>query len=303
MRILLALFVLPTFVWSTIGVTSLPARDIFVNNLTGDDHRSGTSTDLTSPESGPVRSLQRALRLAHFGDRVILAKTAEPYSEYVSLEGPENSGTEITPFVLEGNGAVLDGSLPVPVDAWRPVAADVLAFRPPRISYCLLFVDGQPATRQTALYTGQLSRLEPKQWCLASQQMLFRVEQDRVPSDYALSYTAYPVGLTLYGVRHVVIRNLTVQGFRLDGVNAHDNAFEVQLVALTCRANGRSGVSVGGASRVSLQQCRLRDNATAQLRTEGWSHTQVVQSELPDGPGQAWTMDGGQLTIDGQQQP
>jgi hypothetical protein len=279
--------------------TPLSGRDVYVNNVAGDDHQNGNAPESSSPESGPTRTIRRALRLARFGDRVILANTGQPYREFFSLEGPDNSGSAMMPFVLEGNGAVLDGARPVPTDAWQPIDRNVLAFRPPGISYCLLLLDGEPASRQAFANAGQWSLLQPMQWSLVNQRIALRVPDDRLPGDYALSYTALPTGITLYGVRHVVIRNLTIQGFRLDGVNAHDNAFEVQLSGLTCRANGRSGISIGGASRVTVSKCLLEDNGTVQLRTEGWSHAEVNQSQLGDGQQTGWMMEGGQLIVDG----
>ena len=39
------------------------------------------------------------------------------------------------------------------------------------------------------------------------------------------------VGVTLYEVRHVIVRDLVIQGFQLDGVNAHDGVRETTLSA------------------------------------------------------------------------
>ena len=46
------------------------------------------------------------------------------------------------------------------------------------------------------------------------------------------------VGVTLYEVRHVIVRDLVIQGFQLDGVNAHDGVRETTLSALNCRGKG-----------------------------------------------------------------
>jgi hypothetical protein len=88
----------------------------------------------------------------------------------------------------------------------------------------------------------------------------------------------------LYEVRHVSISDLVVQGFQLDGVSAPDNAFEVALIGLTARGNGRSGISVSGASRVLIQACLVGNNGAAQVRTEGPSHTRIVNCDLVDSP-------------------
>ncbi|MCE9556521.1 MAG: DUF1565 domain-containing protein, partial [Planctomycetes bacterium] len=69
-----------------------PAEDIFVNNLAGQDAADGRATAGSSQQSGPVRTIARALALAKAGDRIVLAKTEEPYREAVGLGGPRNSG-------------------------------------------------------------------------------------------------------------------------------------------------------------------------------------------------------------------
>lgn len=79
------------------------------------------------------------------------------------------------------------------------------------------------------------------------------------------------VGITLYQVLNVEIQDLVVQGYQLDGVNAHDSAFNVKLVGLTCRGNGRSGISIGGALRVELEACLVGNNGEWQA-----SHGRVL---------------------------
>ena len=79
---------------------------------------------------GPVQSLTRGLATAQPGDRIVMSNTGEPYRESVTLFGGRNSGQRSQPFVIEGNGATLDGSLPVPPKAWEHFAGDVFRFRP-----------------------------------------------------------------------------------------------------------------------------------------------------------------------------
>ena len=99
-----------------------------------------------------------------------------------------------------------------------------------------------------------------------------------------------------------------MQRFRLDGVNAHDNVFDSALVNLVCERNGRGGMSVGGASRLAILDCRAHRNAVAQLRLEGWSTTRVQRSKLVAQAGPAWVRvlgpqgRGARLSIDGKSQ-
>ena len=105
--------------------SAVQARDVFVNNQTGDDRRDGSSAVVIDGAGGPCRSIRRALQLAQHGDRIILAGTDEPYRESITLQAGRHSGVENRPFEIVGNGAVLDGSQPVPKSAWRHVGDEI----------------------------------------------------------------------------------------------------------------------------------------------------------------------------------
>jgi hypothetical protein len=274
------------------------ARDIYVDNLSGDDRNDGAIATTNSSGSGPCRTIARALRAAQKGDRIVLANTGEPYRESITLQGGRNSGFAEDPLVIVGNGAVLDGSQPVPKDGWKHVAGDVFSFRPHLLAYQQLFLDDRPAVRQPVTADFTMPELEPREWCLFDRAIRFRTEEFRTPAEYNLTYAALPVGITLYEVRHVVIRDLTVQGFQLDGINAHDSAFDVLLYNVTARGNGRSGVSVGGASRVRFESSLIGNNGAAQLRTEGFSHTHVFNSDLLDNTAPPIVQNGGEVTVE-----
>src|SRR5690242_11981223 len=100
------------------SATVATARDLFVDNLGGDDRANGREPN-SSTEAGPVKTIARALALAEPGDRIHLAKNATPYRESISLAGGDHSGFVVSPFTIVGNGATLDGSLPVPARDWE----------------------------------------------------------------------------------------------------------------------------------------------------------------------------------------
>jgi len=263
--------------------TSL-ARDFYVDNVGGDDIRDGATPSINEQGSGPLFSITRALELAQKGDRIILANTGEPYRESICLTGGRHNGYPNQPFEIVGNGAVLDGSQPVPDDAWEHFRGEIFRFRPALLSHQQLFRDGVPLTRRAVERDFEVPPLQPLQWCLMDGYIFFRPEKNRLPHGYGLYYAGHRVGITLYEVRHVVVSDLVVQGFQLDGVSAPDDAFDVSLVSLTARGNGRSGISVGGASRVLIQACLVGNNGAAQVRTEGPSHTRIVNCDLVDDP-------------------
>lgn len=287
------------FVLSVAG--PLRARDLFVNNQTGNDDLSGLAAE-PSGANGPVVSICKALSLAAPGDRVVLANTGEPYREQVSIFGCDLYGYEDRPFTLSGNGAVLDGTVIAADGAWRHVEGDVFAMRPRRLAYQQLFKGGQPLGRvRLAGLDGAESALQPLQWAYLDGRMLLRVEPNRLPIAYDLRHAGLQTGITLYNTQNVVIEDLVIQGFQQDGVNAHELVRGCVLRRVECRANGRSGLSVGGVSRVRVIESGFYDNGRTQVRAEGLSEVALAgcEVEAPRGASR-FGLRGGLLTADGQ---
>ena len=81
-------------------------REIFVDNVAGDDRFTGQMASDPGGMAGPVRTLAKALRLAGCGDTIVLVKNDVPYRESISLAGSRHSGTPDEPFTIRGNGAI-----------------------------------------------------------------------------------------------------------------------------------------------------------------------------------------------------
>ena len=262
--------------------TVLSARDLYVDNMGGDDRFDGSAQNPQGGSGGgPCRTIARALRSAQNGDRIILKNTGQPYRESITLQGDRHSGTQLTPFEIIGNGATLDGTTAPVGDRWEHVKGELFRYAPARKSHQVLYMDGAPANRIVSKELG-LPKLAPLQWAYHNRHIYFRTEPERIPSQYKLRHASLPVGVGLYQVRNVIISDLIVQGYQLDGVNLHDSAFSCLLLGVTARGNARSGVSVGGASRAYLEECVLGDNGAAQLRIEGYSKTQLIKTKLLD---------------------
>jgi hypothetical protein len=272
------------------------ARDLYVNNLSGSDLLNGR-TPQPQGINGPVQTITKALRIAGPGDRIVLTDTGTPYREAVTVQAGRNSGfSPEIPFVIDGYGAVIDGSIPVPDDTWEFVTDDIFRFAPDIKSHQVLLLGGQPAIRvPTERGQQELPKLEPLQWCLLNGYIYFRVEPNRLPPQYFPACAGAWTGITIYEARDVIIRNVIVRGFAFDGVNAHDNAFNVRLEDVLCRDNGRSGFSIGGASRVTLERCEATFNHTVQLRTEGYSHAHIRDCVFDPTTAPATQTDGGEI--------
>ena len=159
-------------------------RDIFVNNIEGNDRSQGQRPHTTG-DSGPVATISKALRLAEAGDRIVVVDTGQPYRETLSLMGSKHSAASFGPFTIEGNGAVLDGTAPVPDDAWHHHLGDVFYFEPSRLATQQLYLKGRPAICHPA-EPGDvtLPLLSPLEWCLKDGRIYFRVEPGHLPSGY-----------------------------------------------------------------------------------------------------------------------
>ncbi|HZL87642.1 MAG TPA: hypothetical protein VFB96_04635 [Pirellulaceae bacterium] len=281
-------------VWTVCG--DVLATDLFVDNLAGDDRNNGQGVKVISRGNGPVRTIEKALRLAQAGDRIVINPNGgQPYRECITLQGGAHSGFGDVVLEIVGNGAVMDGSLSLVSADWEVVGEDLYAVQPPKMAYQQLFLGGQPAARVKPA-GDKVPELQPRQWCLFKGRIVFRTDRGRRPESYDISCGGHPVAITLYEVHDLVIRDLKIRGYQLDGVNAHDNVTRCDLVGIDSSYNGRSGFSIGGASRVRLDGCTAGGNGAAQVRTEGFSKTHLVGGSFDETTAPALVQEGGKVT-------
>ena len=282
-----------------IGLTAASevlATDLFVDNLAGDDRNNGQGVESASRGTGPVRTIEKALRLARAGDRIIINPNGgHPYRECLTLQGGAHSGVGDVVLEIVGNGAVMDGSLSLDEADWQVLGVDLYAVQPPKMAFQQLFLDGQPAVR-VPVAGDKVPELQPRQWSLWKGRIVFRTDAGRRPESYHASCGGHPVAITLYEVHDVLIRDLKIRGYQLDGVNAHDTATRCDLIGIESSHNGRSGFSIGGASRVRLDGCAAAGNGAAQVRTEGYSKTHIAGGKFDETTAPALVQEGGQVT-------
>lgn len=244
------------------------ARDLLVDNLRGSDSQNDRGLVDGLRTYGPYRTINRALAGAQSGDRIVLTDTGQPYRECISLSGPRHSGSESFPFEIVGNGATLDGTAAPAMNRWQPVGGGVWELTGAPAGYAQLMSGGR-LLRRISADGGDVDRLEPLSWMRVGPRLYFRPEPLRGPFDYPLEVTDQTTGITLYDVHNVTIRDLSVRGYRIDGINAHDRVRDVVLLNVTSRQNGRSGITVAGASRVTIGATLCEQNGDSQLRVEG----------------------------------
>ena len=261
------------------------AAVIYVDNIAGNDARSGSSPEVSSRTAGPVRTIRHALRLATESSTIILANTGRPYYESVTLAGSRHSGSVNAPFVIIGNGAVLDGSAPVPPGAWRADGGGIWSFPPWRKGHYQLLRDGKPAPEVNVPPNArQLPALDEGFWAAWRGRIWFRPQEGFTPTEYNLSFARLQTGLTLFAVRNVRISNLELRHFRLDGANAHDLCDGVTLDNVRASGNGRSGITAAGTSVIAISRCTVSDNRQHSVLVSERSIVRIVESELSQPP-------------------
>ena len=281
-------------------VLSAPAaaRDFFVDSRIGDNRATGQHPERSGDLTGPVRTIGKALAMAEAGDTLVLAPNSGPYHESFSLVGSRYSGAA-HPFTIRGNGAILDGTLPVQREAWEPYQGPVFRFQPRLAGYQQLYLGGRPAPRvAVAASARRPPPLQAGQWCMLGGLIYFAVESTKLPGDYDLRAAGRQTGITLYHVERVAIFDLVVQGFQCDGISAFNSARDVLLNGVTCRGNGRAGIAVGGASTVEILGSLLGDNGTAQLLTLPASDTRVARTQFLSNTAPGWGDHGGRTLFD-----
>jgi hypothetical protein len=265
-----------------------------VDNVGGSDSSSGTT------EQQPLQSIQAALFRVRPGDRIILRKRDEPYREQLSISGASNSGLSSRPLEIIGNGATLEGAEPIRGTDWEPLGNDLFQYRPVCLSHQLLYLDGKPLEKVHSS-PDSTPELSPLQWTQRDGWIILRTEPGRAPYQYQLSCCRRTVGITIYQAHDVLIRDLVIQGFQFDAINAHDLSDQVTISGCVLRGNGRSGVSVGGASWATISSCLIGDNGESQVRTEGFCRVLIESCDVLQQPGRIpIDHQGGTITRDGE---
>ncbi|MDR2171357.1 MAG: hypothetical protein LBP59_14535 [Planctomycetaceae bacterium] len=251
----------------------LYGRDIFVNSSVGDDNNSGFNEHDGGMQNGPVRTIKQGLKLMQSGDRLIL-DPAKPYKESITLSGKNVSGrSEDDAVVIEGCGAVLEGSEPIPFDVWKFHKDNIFKFRLPaqdiNLTYFHILKDGQPLKRiQVAPDAIKLPQLAPESWCILRGYVYFKTDGKKSPmfaDDYNLTYSKLKTGISIIQAKNIKIHDLTVQGYQLDGIAAVNGATNIILDNITCCKNGRSGLTIGGASSIAAGYSKFNENKNTQI--------------------------------------
>lgn len=271
--------------WLFDPATAAVAATIHVDSLLGDDRLDGATAEQVSDRSGPVRTLRRGIQLARFGDRLVLANRGVPYEGGASLVGLQQSGSAAIPLEIIGNGAIVSGARPIDPSTWRMQHDDIWRVTPSRKGWFQLILNGEAVAEIPCPPDApELPPLPEGAWCAYQGAVYYRPPFGKIPADLPLHLADEQTGLTLLDVRHVIIRDLTFQHFRQDGLHLHDRCHTVLLENVVCRQNGRCGVIIRGTGDVYLRNVTLKGNRGESLLVQGLAVAQVEGGEFDREP-------------------
>ena len=221
------------------------ARDLHVDPAAADDKGDGLAQ--------PVKTIAHAIRLAQPGDTIHLA----PGAYHESAEFGKRSGEEGKPIVLDGHGAILDGSEPVLKKDWEQISPGLY-----RRIHLLPKVEAFMIQRWFMLWDGKMNHmgrtskghqdplkkpvdLQPGEWTYVVDEDAFyvRIAPEGDLDEAHIRFPARSSGVALGGASHIVVRNVTATHVFNDGFNVHgsvrDARFE-DIRAIECGDDGFS---------------------------------------------------------------
>jgi len=237
------------------------ARMIYVDSRVGNNAYDGTSAEPVNAWVGPVRTLERAMQLVDCGDSLVLVDNGTPYYGSLTMFGAKFSGTPDHPFYLHGGGAVVSGAKPIEPGAWVELGNNLWKITPVRKGWYQLVDNGEAVPRvEITVAPAELPDVPVGSWGVHKGTIYYRSKTQDTPRqhDFALAETA--TGLTLLGVRNVVVSDLTLRHFRVDGINAHNRCENVQFNNVSCVENGRAGIVVSGTSQIDVNNSEITRN-------------------------------------------
>lgn len=280
------------------------AREIHVNPQTGANSNDGLAAE-PAGGSGPVASIQRAVALAQPGDTISLDADSTPYYEQVFFA--DKSGTAEAPIILDGQGATIDGSVPIVRDEWEEVSDGLYKSTVIPEVYCF---KANPAyvARFFFIWEGKINRmgrslkgsktpykspddLSPGEWTWVEEEKAFYL---RIPPGISLEEVPVRVPKIVSGVQitgnchHLTIRNLRVthvinDGFALTtGTDKESTVRAIRFENITAEECGDDGLSAHGDCEVFVEGFYSRANSTGYC-SQGNSVNRRVRIEEIDG--------------------
>ena len=248
------------------------ARDLYVDPGIGDDGNDGMTS--------PLKSIQRAIRIAQAGDTIHLEPAV--YHEYAGFYNKR--GEPGKPITLDGHGATLEGSDAVAPAKWSEVSPGLFKNDEllPTLNLAILWrwfflIDGK-INRMGRVLKGKSEPfrkpedLKPGEWTFvgnhknseggsdsdrARGSFFIKLKPGQTIKQANIRFPIRSAGVQLSGDNaHLVIRNLTATHSQNDGFNIHGDCRDIVFENIRAIECGDDGISA---------------HETAQYRVDGFT--------------------------------
>ncbi|MHC4872819.1 MAG: right-handed parallel beta-helix repeat-containing protein [Planctomycetota bacterium] len=212
------------------------------------------SVDGSGSKEKPFKSLAGGVKLLKAGDTLSIVPSKEPYREWLNIT--YINGTAEKPVIVEGNGAVLSGQLPMSVDKWEVKKDGIWFYDYPRVgaNNPFLLSHGRRLVRRR-----DESKLQDSEFVWNRKGLFFKPGNRKI-SDYKLTGTLISSGVILYGSTYIVINNITAEYFSNDGFNIHQRCRGLYFNNITGRHNGDDGFSIHEQGEAFVRKGHFHNN-------------------------------------------
>jgi hypothetical protein len=262
---------------------ALAAPLIYVDHRRGNNRRDGQTATVEGVRTGPVRTVQAALRRVAPGGRIVILPTSTPYTEMFVVEGNRPWGTPSRPLIIDGGNQEWTG--------WRPVREEwihqhdlIYRLDRPTHTFTRLFSADREYPLAHREPVGTRSGREPAESARVETYLFWRGEGLRSPADHSLRANSLPGAIVVDGAAHVVLRNFRFTGYRIDAIQVRGQARQVRIESCDIQCNGRGGIFVGAASEVSIERVRIHDVAQTGITIDPRARVRLSQVSVTQTP-------------------
>jgi hypothetical protein len=260
-----------------LSLTSAKAREIYVNNQTGNERHAGTF-------DAPLRSARRAVMMSAAGDTIHLLPESAIYREMITLADKRNLN-------IEGHDCIVSGADPLSSDPgdWEKAGEGLHRIRLKRTTQDrhILVVGGRGVTMgRTKYQINPLAGIQRREGFEAFQKALrsqYPKLEDLQNGQFAWApidanagwlYVKGPLEELEWAVRtqgiytdrevhNITIHNLHARHVLNDGYNIHGNAQGLKLLNVTAHECFDNGISPHGACSFTVEDSQFLRNEMA----------------------------------------
>ncbi|MFD1631178.1 right-handed parallel beta-helix repeat-containing protein [Pseudopedobacter beijingensis] len=251
---------------------------LYVNNLIGNDKFNGLSQSVNG-DTGPLKSIQKALDLVKSSGRIEIINTGTPY---LAGNKVKTGGTYDAPLIIEGNGSEINGLGIINPKEWKLIDNRIYSrsFWPMSNSLksnknydywigipTVWWINGKPGinckTKTELENTPEgfwWNKAEKTVWFHLPENKTFESMEIKMPQSGISAGTGLNIGGT---IKNVIIQNLRSRYSFNDGFSAHGEVENITFRNCISTDNCGQGFSMHGNTKVLIEDSYAARNASS----------------------------------------